>query len=75
MFGEIRENAKRVQKTKGGQLSTLKGQRILKLHKRSLTFTTGNSGERMVKHVGCDTEKRKQPPPGASQAPLTSSEV
>lgn len=66
MFGEIRENAKRVQKTKGGQMSILKGQKILKLQKQSLTFTTGNSGERMVKHVVCDTEKRKQQPPGAS---------
>lgn len=66
MFGEIREDAKRVQKTTGGQMSIPKGQRILKLQKRSLTFTTENSGKRMVKHVVCDTEKRKQQPPGAS---------
>lgn len=52
---ERSENGKRFQETKGGhQMLIRKGQRIPKLQKPSLAFTTENSAERMVKHMICD---------------------
>lgn len=54
IFGDIRGNGKRFQKTKRGQMSFPKGQRILALQELSLTFTTENPAEGMVKHGICD---------------------
>ena len=60
IFGDIRGNGKRFHKTKRGQMSLQKGQRILTLQELSLTFTTENSAEGMVKHGIRDIYERKQ---------------